>query len=254
MNGPNFRLDGKVALVTGAGRGIGLGIVRALAAAGAAVVIQDIELPVAEAEAKRIDAEGGRAIGMGGDICDLSLPKKLIHDVVEKLGGLHILINNASIQSRQPWMEATIDGMERELRADVISPILFSQEAARVFIPQKFGRIINIGSVQQRNGNPEMIAYSLSKTAMVNLTKATARDLAKHQITVNLIAPGWVNTFRNREDFPTEEKKIESGKHLPLGRVGEPEDYGGPAVFLASDAAAYMTGQIIYVDGGISAR
>jgi gluconate 5-dehydrogenase len=254
MDGPNFRLDGKVALVTGAGRGIGLGMVKALAAAGAMVVIQDIELSVAESEAQKINADGGRAMGMGGDICDLSLPQRLIHDVVEKMGGLHILINNASIQSRQPWMEATVDGMEKEFRADLISPILFSQHAARVFIPQKFGRIINIGSVQQRSGNPDMLAYSLSKTAMVNLTKATARDLAKHQITVNLIGPGWVNTHRNRDDFPTEEKKIESGKHLPLGRVGEPEDYGGAAVFLASDAAAYMTGQIIYVDGGISAR
>ncbi len=254
MDEVNFRLDGKVALLTGSGRGIGLGIARALAAAGGAVAIQDIDLAVAQAEADSINQAGGKAIALGGDITDLTLPARLVEQVVAQLGGLHILINNAAIQKFQHWLEETPDHLRQTFEADLISPILLCQLASRIFVPQKFGRIINIGSIQQKGGNPRMLPYSLSKLALAGLTTALARDMAKDQVTVNLLAPGWFNTYRNRADFQSEQDVMEKGKHVPNGRIGQPKDCAGLALLLCSEAGSYITGQTIYVDGGMSAR
>jgi len=249
-----FRLDGRVALLTGAGRGIGLSIARAFAADGAGVAIQDIDLDVAQAEAAAIRQSGGRAIALGGDITDPRLPYELVRDTVKGLGGIHILINNAAIQRSADWLEVTAEDMQREFGADLIAPIRLSQMVTPIFEAQRFGRIINLGSIQQRSGNVGMLAYSLSKVALVGLTTALARHLARHQITVNLIAPGWVNTYRNRRDFRSEQEVLEKGKHLPLGRIGQPEDYDGIALLLCSEAGEYITGQSIYVDGGMCTR
>ena len=253
MKGPDFRMDGKVALITGAGRGIGLGIAQGLASAGCAVAVQDIEIDVAEEAAGEIERQGGRAIALGGDITDLSIAPKLIDQTSRQLGGLHVLINNAAIQKPQHWLEMTVDDMERQLRADLIAPILLCQAAAGIFKPQRFGRIISLGSIQQKKGNPNMLAYSLSKAALERMTVALARDLAGDNITVNLIAPGYFNTYRNRGDFPTEKDVREKGKWVPLGRIGEPEDCAGIALLLCSEAGSYITGQNIYVDGGMAA-
>lgn len=249
-----MKLDGRVALLTGAGRGIGLGMARAMAAAGCAVAIQDIDLPVAEEEAQKINANGGRAIALGGDILDLGLPARAVHETVERLGGLHVLINNAAIQEGHPWEQVTAMEIERHLRADLVSPLLFCQQVKPIFAKQQFGRIINLGSVQQRRANPKLLPYAMSKAALVCLTTTLARELAQHQITVNLIAPGWIDTYRNRHDFSSPQDKAEKGRHVLLGRVGEPEDFGGIAVLLASEAGSYITGQTIYVDGGITVR
>jgi NAD(P)-dependent dehydrogenase (short-subunit alcohol dehydrogenase family) len=251
----SFRMDHRVALITGAGRGIGLAMARALAGAGCAVAIQDIDLPVAQAEADRINAAGGRAIALGGDVLDLNLPQRAVAEVVAKLGGLHVLINNAAIQQPRHWLESSAEEMERQLRADLVAPILFCQQVVPIFRKQQWGRIINMGSVQQQKGNPTMLAYSLSKAALEKMTTALARDLGAGQITVNLIAPGWTHTFRTQKDFTSAQDKAEKGKRAaPLGRVGEPTDFEGIVLLLCSDAGAYITGQSIYVDGGMSAR
>ena len=250
----NFRLDGKIALITGSGRGIGLGIATAIAAAGGAVVIQDIDLDVARQEADAINAAGGRAVALGGDITDLAMVSQLVAQTVGALGGLHILINNAAIQKHQHWLEETPEHLRRTFDADLIAPILLCQQVAPIFKAQKFGRIINIGSIQQRGANPTMLPYSLSKMALVGLTKALARDMARDGVTANLIAPGWFNTFRNRGDFKDEQDMIEKGRHVPVGRVGQPRDCAGVAVMLCSEAGDYVTGQSIFVDGGMSAR
>src|SRR3954452_13179819 len=157
LDSPNFRMDGRVALLTGSGRGIGLGIARALASAGCAVAIQDIELDVARAEADRINQEGGRAIALGGDITDPNLPAKLVAETAERLGGLHVLVNNAAIQSTQHWLEARPEQMERELRADIVMPILLSQQAVPHLRRHRQGRILHIGSIQGMLGNPKMM-------------------------------------------------------------------------------------------------
>jgi len=248
-------MDHRVALITGAGRGIGLAMARALAGAGCAVAIQDIDLPVAQTEAERINAAGGRAIALGGDVLDLNLPQRAVSEVVAKLGGLHVLINNAAIQQPRHWLESSAEEMERQLRADLVAPILFCQQVVPIFRRQQWGRIINMGSIQQQKGNPTMLAYSLSKAALEKMTTALARDLGAGQITVNLIAPGWTHTYRTEKDFTSDQDKLEKGKGAaPLGRVGEPTDFEGIVLLLCSDAGAYITGQSIYVDGGMSAR
>jgi NAD(P)-dependent dehydrogenase (short-subunit alcohol dehydrogenase family) len=254
LKAPDFRVDGKVALVTGSGRGIGLGMARALAAEGCAVALQDIEPAVAQKEADRIESEGGRAIALAGDVTDTSWPKRWVDETVRQLGGIHILINNAAIQIEKPWTELSVEEIELQYRANLTTPILLCQQVGPIFRRQKWGRIINVGSIQQKNGNPTMLAYSSSKLALENITKGLARDLAKDGVTANLVAPGYFNTFRNRDHFTSKAALEEKGKWIPLGHVGEPEEVGGVTVMLCSEAGAYVTGQTIFVDGGMSVR
>lgn len=255
MEGPSFSLSGRVALVTGAGRGIGLAIARALASAGCAVAIQDIELDVAAAEVEKLRAAGGKAVALSGDIGDLALPKRLVAQTRMELGGLHILINNAAIQSSKPWTRYTPEEIEREWRVNMVAPILLCQQAMPIFEEQRWGRIVNIGSIQGKWGNPEMVPYAASKAGLENITRSLAKDLAPEGITVNLIAPGYFNTWRNRDDFRTPTELAERVKKwVPMGRIGEPADAAGLALVLCSDAGAYITGQTIYVDGGMSLR
>ena len=248
-----FDLTGKCALITGAGRGIGLAMARALAGAGCGVAIQDIDEPIARAACGEIVAAGGRAIALGGDLTDLSLPPRLIAQTVDGLGGLHILVNNGSIQMPGPWLDATADDMERQLRADLVAPVLLCQQAVPIFKRQHFGRIVNLGSVQQRKANPGMLAYSLSKGALEKLTQGLARELAPDNITVNQIAPGWINnTVRNGPELSTEEQRQRTvHKAVPLGRLGEPDDMRGTILLLCSEAGSYITGQSVFVDGAM---
>lgn len=242
-------MKGRVALLTGAARGIGLGIARAFASAGCAVAIQDIDEGVAREEAQRINSAGGRAIALNGDMTDPAVAAKLPQQVVDQLGALHVLVNNASIQSNGSWVEKEFAGMERELRADLLVPILLCQKSVPFMREQKWGRILNIGSIQQKQGNAGMLSYSLSKAALEKLTTALANRLASEKITVNLIAPGYFDTLRNEKDAHRADR---IAANIPMGRIGEPEDCGGIALALCSDAGAYITGQSIYVDGGLS--
>lgn len=253
MQIPTYRLDGKAALITGSGRGIGLAMARTLASVGCAVAIQDIDEPVAQAEAERINAAGGRAIWLPGDLRDLTLAARVVPEVVSRLGGLHILINNGAVQEYRHWLDLSLDEVRRQVDADFFAPLLFCQQAAPIFKKQRWGRIINLGSVQQLKGNEYMLPYSLSKAALDKMTCALARDLAPDNITVNLIAPGWFDTYRNREQFKTDADRERMGKRLPLGRIGQPEDVAGLTLLLCSGAGDYITGQSIHIDGGMSA-
>jgi NAD(P)-dependent dehydrogenase (short-subunit alcohol dehydrogenase family) len=253
MDRPNFDMTGKVALLTGAARGIGLAIARALASAGCAVAIQDIAQDVASDAAKAIVAEGGRAIALGGDVNDLTLPARCVSSVVEQLGGLHVLVNNAGIQREVHWLEQDARELLDTIAADLVSPILFCKAAAPYFKAQKWGRILNVSSIQAVKGNPHMLPYSLSKSGLVTLTRALARDLGRDGVTVNCIGPGWFNTLRNKNEFRDEDDVAEKGRHLLLGRVGDPQDCAGLALLLCSPAGEYITGQTVYIDGGITA-
>jgi len=254
MNGPNLTLVGRVALITGCGRGIGLAMARAMASAGCAVAVQDIELDVAEAEAEKLRSEGGKAVALGGDISDVTLPRNLVEQTRRQFSGLHILINNAAIQADRRWTEYTVEQIDHEWRANLIGPFLLCQEVAAGFRAQQWGRIINMGSVQGRSGNPGMLPYSMSKAGLENLTKALARDMARDGVTVNMISPGWFNTWRNRGDFASVEEMAQKGRWVPMGRIGQPSDAAGLALLLCSEAGSYITGQNIYVDGGITSR
>lgn len=254
MNEFSFDLTGRVALITGAGRGIGFGMARGLAAYGCAIAIQDIELGVAEEAAAKIEESGGRAIALGGDAGDLKLLEEWLATIEEQLGGIHCLINNAAIQHEVSWLEETFDEFEREWRVNLLSPVRLCQLCVPIFKAQKWGRIINIGSIQGKGGNPNMMPYSMSKAALENMTKGLARELGEHGITVNMISPGYFNTWRNRDQFQTPEDFTKRGQWVPLKRVGQPEDCAGAALLLCSEAGAYITGQNLYVDGGISSR
>lgn len=255
MASPDFRLDGKCALLTGAGRGIGLAMAQALAAQGARVAVQDIDQDVAEREAKAIRDGGGFAAALGGDVSRLDFADVVVAQAQAALGGLHILVNNAAIQQHKHWLDLSADEIERDLRADLVVPLLLCQKVAPIFKAQRFGRIINLGSIQQKGGNAHMLAYSTSKAALVAATQALARDLAKDGVTVNLLAPGWYDTYRNRGTWSSEQEKLDTGKRsVPVGRIGEPRDCAGAAVLLCSSAGEYITGQSIFVDGGMSAR
>jgi NAD(P)-dependent dehydrogenase (short-subunit alcohol dehydrogenase family) len=250
MKGSTFDLSHRVALITGSGRGIGLAIAQSFVDAGAAVAIQDIDLDVAKSEAQKIAQIGGRAIALGGDITKLHDVTAMIPQTVKELGTLDILVNNASIQFQAPWLELKAEQIEEVLRADLTAPLLLCQHAARIFAPKKWGRIINIGSVQQRGGWAGMLPYSLAKAALEKLTIALSRELAPQRITVNQIAPGIMNTLRNRDYLASEQNRQRAAANVPLGRVGEPADCAGVALLLASEAGSYITGQSIYVDGG----
>lgn len=242
-----------MALVTGSGRGIGLGIAQALASAGCAVALQDIDADVASTEVDRIKAAGGKAAALGGDITNLSLPKQLIDQTIARLGGLHILINNAAIQKESDWLEITPEDMREKYQANVIVPLMLCQLAVPIFRAQRWGRIINLGSIQQIKGNTGMLSYSVTKAALKNMTTALARALARDGITVNMIAPGYFNTYRNRFDLKTPQDLAERGKRVvPVGRIGEPKDCAGAALLLCSEAGGYMTGQTLHIDGGMS--
>lgn len=248
-----MRVDGKVALITGSGRGIGLAMARALAAAGAAVVIQDIDLDVAKAEADKLTSAGHRAIALGGDLTDLTLPERLIDSTVAQFGSLDILINNGAIQQHIEWNENTVEDLRRQFDADLIAPIRLCQLAYPIMQRKQWGRIINMGSIQQRKGNHGMLPYSLSKIALNGLTTALARKLARDHITINCVAPGWVaNTWRNRESLGDPQTIADQGKHIPLGRLATPEDYVPITLLLCSEAGGYTTGQTFHIDGGMS--
>jgi NAD(P)-dependent dehydrogenase (short-subunit alcohol dehydrogenase family) len=253
MEAPDFNLSGRVALITGGGRGIGLGIAQALASAGCAVAVQDLDEAVARREAGEIEKSGGRAIALGGDITDVALPERLVRDTVDQLAGLHILINNASIQSHQHWTQLDLGEFDRTIHANLFTPIRLCQAADAILRAQRWGRIVNVGSIQQMTGNETMLAYAMSKAALANMTLALARDYAGHGVTVNNLAPGYFHTLRNPQ-LDSSQERLKAGARIPLGRVGQPQDVGGIALVLCSDAGQYITGQTIYVDGGISAR
>jgi NAD(P)-dependent dehydrogenase (short-subunit alcohol dehydrogenase family) len=255
IDAPDFRLERRVALVTGAARGIGLAIVHALAWAGCAVAIQDLDLAEAKQRARELNraAGAGRAIALGGDIENPSLAEKLVRRTVRSLGGLHILVNNASVQSRQRWTKLDVKEFDRTFHANVATPMRLCQQAEPIFRRQRWGRILNIGSIQQKEGNEDMLAYAMSKAALKNMTIALARDLAPDGVTVNLLAPGYFNTARNPK-LHTAAARKKAGARIPAGRVGEPRDVAGAALLLCSPAGEYISGQTLYVDGGLSVQ
>lgn len=254
MTYPDFSVKNRVALVTGSARGIGLAIVRALASAGAKVVIQDIDKPIAEIEAQKILSDGGQAVAVGGDCTNLEQAGAIVDQVREQFGVIDILINNAAIQQWDDFLSYPVEQMVKQSYCNMLFPVRMCQLVLPGMIQRKWGRIINISSVQSLLGNAAMPVYAMSKSAIENLTRGLARRYAKDGITVNAIGPGWFKTDRTAQHFQTPEQIIENGKRVPVGRVGFPEDCAGLAVLLCSRAGEYITGQTIYVDGGLHLR
>jgi gluconate 5-dehydrogenase len=248
-----FSLDERVALVTGASRGLGFAMAKALAEAGATVVLNGREARTLEEKADDIRAEGWQAETAAFDVTDHAAVAVAIQDIKQRHGGLDILIANAGIQHRRPLTEFATEDFQRVIDTNLTAVWVLAREAAKVMLPQKMGRIIITSSISAISARPTISAYVASKGAVTALTRALAVELGPQGITVNAIAPGYIATEMNSALIENKEFTDWVGKRTPAGRWGQPADLGGAAIFLASDAAAYVNGVLLPVDGGFLA-
>jgi NAD(P)-dependent dehydrogenase (short-subunit alcohol dehydrogenase family) len=243
-------LTGKVALVTGASRGIGRAIALALGGAGAHVACAARTVSALTETATAIEALGPQALAIPVDVTDADRVEGMVRAVVDAFGRLDILVNNAGAVLGKPAEKLIAAEWRGLLEVDLTGAFLCAQAAGRRMIAQRSGRIINVGSIFGELGTSGFAPYASAKAGLHALTRSLAYEWARHGITVNCIAPGYVHTDFNREVLANPKMRDEIVSRIPLGRVGEPEEVGSLAVYLASDASAFMTGQVIFLDGG----
>lgn len=248
-----MRLAGKVALVTGSSRGIGREIALGLAREGADVIVSYRRREdAARATARDIEALGRRALVVQADVTVRADVERLVQAGLEAFGRLDVLVNNAGGFPIKPFAAVSEEEWERVMALDLKSVFLCCQAALAPMRQQRGGTIINVASVAGLVGAVAMAPYSAAKGGVIALTKALARELAPLHITVNAIAPGIIETETTVETFPPGALETYTTYQVPLGRLGRPEDVVGLAVFLASDEARYVTGQVYAVDGGFT--
>ena len=244
-----FDLSGKIALVTGASRGIGCGIAKTLAENGAHVVCVSRNVSDVQSVADEITVAGGAATAVACDISDPDNVSKLIKETVATHDHLDILVNNAGVTRDNLLMRMSDDDWNTVLNINLKAAFIAIKAAARTMIKQRNGRIINISSVVGLTGNAGQVNYAASKAGLIGLTKSTARELASRGITANCIAPGYVATDMTNELGDKARQSL--NEKIPLGRIGQVEDIAYAVAFLASDEAEYITGQTLAVDGGM---
>ena len=244
-----FDLSGKVALVTGASRGIGCSIAKILAENGAHVVCISRNVSDVQSVADEITSAGGAATAVACDISDSDNVTKLIKETVVTHNHLDILVNNAGVTRDNLLMRMSEDDWNTVLNINLKAAFIAIKAAARAMIKQRKGRIINISSIVGLMGNAGQVNYAASKAGLIGLTKSTARELASRGITANCIAPGYVATDMTNE--LGDEVRQSLNEKIPLGRIGQVEDIAYAVAFLASDEAKYITGQTLTIDGGM---
>ena len=247
-----FDLNGQVALVTGASRGLGQYFARALASAGADLILtsrrrEDLAGFVAE-----IEALGRKAVALELDVRDEGSIERMSAAAEAAFGRIHILVNNAGCNVRKPALDVSWDDWNLVLETNLRGSFFVAQQMARRMVPHGYGRIINIGSVTSVFGYAGLAPYGASRGGIRQLTMSLADDWGKHGITVNCLAPGWFETAQNRVLYENKAWVEYLKDRIPLKRPGEPRDLDGAIVFLASESSRYITGQTILVDGGIS--
>ncbi len=247
-----FRLDGKVALVTGSTRGIGWAIAQALGAVGAHVVVNGRDAAAVEARVEELHAVGTAAEAQAVDVTDAAAMSEALAALIARAGRFDILVNNAGIQYRAPLIDFPRDEWDRLIATNLSAPFWLAQQAARHMISVGGGRIINVVSVLGPIARPTIPAYVSSKAGLAGLTRSLAVELGPHGVTCNAIAPGYIATEMNQALIDDHEFDRFVISRAPAGRWGDPAEVAAAAVFLASDEASYVNGHVLTVDGGLS--
>ncbi len=247
-----FDLTGQVALVTGTSRGLGQYFARALAKAGADLILTSRKRETLAQFEAEIRALGRRAVSLELDVRDEASIRRLGAEAEEAMGPIHILVNNAGCNVRKPALEVTWDDWNLILDTNLRGSFFVAQAIARRMIERRYGRIINIGSVTSVFGYGGLAPYGASRGGIRQLTMSLADDWGQYGVTVNCLAPGWFKTRQNQVMYENPEWVEYLTERIPLKRPGMPDDLDGAVVFLASEASRYITGQILLVDGGIT--
>jgi glucose 1-dehydrogenase len=248
-----LNLTGRTALITGSSQGIGEGIAIALAESGAEIVLQYRSGKHEAARvAKKIMSLGGKAHMIRADLSKRGAPSRLFQQALALVKQIDILVINASVQLPDDWLKVSAGDFDTQVTTNFKSTFQLMQLFAPAMVQRKWGRILTVGSVQQEKPHPAMIVYAATKSAVLNLVRNVAMQLAENGVTVNNLAPGVIDTPRIKEKVPKMDERIEHRMETPIGRIGKPEDCAAMAMLLCSDAGNFITGQNIFVDGGMS--
>jgi gluconate 5-dehydrogenase len=252
MTLPSFDLSAKVALVTGAYRGLGFAIAGGLARAGATVVLNARKAAEVESAAAKLRDEGLDAAASVFDVTDRAAVREAVGRIVAERGGIDILFNNAGIQRRGPMVDLAAADWDAVLATNLTAPFFVSQAVLPSMIARKRGKIVHVASLMSELARPNIIPYTAAKGGVRQLTRGMAVELAPHNIQVNAIAPGYFATEMNTALLADAQFTAWVNKRTPAGRWGDPREIAGLAVFLAAPASDYVTGQVLFIDGGMS--
>ena len=247
-----FDLSGKVAIVTGASRGLGQYFATALAKAGADLVITSRKFSALNEFKREIESLGRKALPVQLDVLSQSDIENMVRAAVKEYGKIDILVNNAGMNIRKPTTEVTQQDWDAVLDTNLKGSFFCAQAVAKEMIKRRYGRIINIGSCTCVFGMEGIAAYSASRGAILSMTRTLAAEWGKYGVTVNVLAPGWFKTAQNAVLYQNKDWVNYITSRIPLNRVGQPHDLDGAVVFLASDASEYITGQMLLIDGGFT--
>jgi len=241
--------QGKVAVITGASRGIGKSIAFALAAQGATIVAMDMDQAATDATVAELQASGAKALAVVGNVTVTADVERMIDAAVEAFGSVDILVNNAGITRDGLIMRMKDEDWDAVLSVNLKGAFVCTRTAFKVMSKQRYGRIINIASIVGQMGNAGQANYCASKAGLIGLTKSNAREMAKRNVTVNAVAPGFIATAMT--DALSDKVRGELAAQIPLERLGSADDIANAVVFLASEASAYITGHVLAVNGGM---
>jgi 3-oxoacyl-[acyl-carrier protein] reductase len=244
-----MRLTGKIALVTGASRGIGKAIALRLAQDGAKLAINNLDIETAETVAAEIKALGGMALAVAGDVSSTDEVNHMMETIISTYGSIDILVNNAGITRDQLLLRMADDDWDRVLAVNLRGVFLCTKAVLKYMLKARWGRIINMSSIVGFTGNAGQSNYAASKAGIIGFTRSVAREVASRGITVNAVAPGFIETDMTAR--LSEKQRQDIASRIPLGFLGTPEDVASVAAFLAGEDSRYITGQVISVDGGL---
>ncbi|HEX9156784.1 MAG TPA: 3-oxoacyl-[acyl-carrier-protein] reductase, partial [Syntrophales bacterium] len=244
-----MKLEGKAALITGGAQGIGRAIALLFAREGARVGVSDINLEKAGETCREIESQGGEALAIGGNVAEPRGAEAMVEQAAERFGGLDILVNNAGITRDGVLLRMKAEDWDAVMAVNLKGAFHCTKAVLRFFLKRKEGVIINIASVTGQMGNAGQANYAASKAGLIGFTKSVAREYASRNIRVNAVAPGFIDTAMSQA-IPQKDREFLI-RQIPLERLGKPEDVAEAVLFLASPAAAYITGQVLNVNGGM---